>query len=279
MNILADASLPGLDAAFPDPFNLTRYHTCDELMDKLCEHNILVCRSTLKVNEALLKNTHINCVATASSGTDHIDLKYLKQQRIQLFDAKGSNANSVADYVMSCIAYSDQQHLLKGKKVGIIGMGQIGTKVYARLTALGFQLHTYDPLKAEQDSSFQSCELHDLFPCDLLCVHAQLHETQPYPSLNLIDNDFLSQLKPGCILINAARGGILNEEALLNTPIPLVYCTDVYLNEPEITKRIIDKATLCTPHIAGHNLEAKHAAVARVSEQIHRLAKLPHMLL
>ncbi|MFI4918136.1 MAG: 4-phosphoerythronate dehydrogenase [Legionellales bacterium] len=274
MNVVADASLPGLDAAFPAPFTLVKYQHPDQLPDLLNKTDILLCRSTLKVDHDLLIGSRLKFVATASSGTDHIDQVYLKAQAIQLIDAKGSNATSVADYVMACLAYLDTQQLIPGNKIGIIGMGHVGMEVSRRLAA-NFNLVTYDPLKAIQESPFQTAQLEALFQCNLICLHPELHDTAPYPSRNLINQEFLAQLAPDCIIINAARGGIVNEEALLNSHPSIIYCTDVYLNEPKIDERIIAKATLCTPHIAGHSIEAKYAAVALVSEKLHRLAGLP----
>jgi erythronate-4-phosphate dehydrogenase len=271
MNVLADASLPGVDAAFPKPFKVTKYSSEHEIAHLLPDQDVLICRSTFKANGASLTNNRLHYIATASSGTDHLDKHYLNSHNIQIIDAKGCNATSVADYVVSCLAYL--KPLLKGRTAGIIGMGTVGMNVYQRLSALKFQIYTYDPLKAEQDSLFRSCSITDLFQCDLLCIHAELHNTLPYPSINLIDHDFLSQIKTNCIIINAARGGIVNEEALLNAS-SVTYCTDVYVNEPEIDHRIINKATLCTPHIAGHSLEAKYAAVSLVSEQLHHILGL-----
>lgn len=275
MNLLADASLPGLAEAFPKPFHLTCYNKPEEIAHLLPGQEILLCRSTLKVNQALLKNHSLLYVATASSGTDHLDHQWLKSQKIQIIDAKGSNAEAVADYVVACLAYLEQQKLLSGKTAGIIGYGKVGAQVAARLSAHQLDTIIYDPLKAKLEKSFHSCKLEELQQVDLLCIHAELHHTQPFPSNNLINNAFLQQLKPGCIIINAARGGIVNEHDLLNMQKPLVYCTDVYLNEPAIDRRIVDRALLCTPHIAGHSLEAKYGAVAMVSEQLHQIAGLP----
>ncbi|WP_454780618.1 NAD(P)-dependent oxidoreductase [Legionella sp. WA2022007384] len=279
MNILADASLPGLSQAFPKPFNLTEYHHPDEISQLLPGQDILLCRSTLKVNQSLLKNHCLQYVATASSGTDHLDHFWLRTQNIQVIDAKGSNAQAVADYVVACLSFLEQKHLIHGYKAGIIGLGKVGTKVAARLQAVNFETITYDPLKAVREpTAFQSCSLDELYDVDLLCIHAELHSNPPYPSANLINKNFLDQLKPGCIIINAARGGIVNEEELLHSSKPLIYCTDVFLNEPKIDKRVIDNSTLCTPHIAGHSLEAKYAAVAMVSSILHQIAglALPH---
>jgi erythronate-4-phosphate dehydrogenase len=275
MRILADASLPGLDHAFPKPFILSRYSNTDELSILLDGQDILLCRAALKVNSDLLKKHQLQYVATASSGTDHLDHYFLKSQKIQIVDAKGSNASSVADYVISCLAYLEQHDLIGGMQAGIIGMGKVGNKVYSRLKAADFQIMNYDPLKAMREEQFASCELENLYESDLLCIHAELHSHLPYPSANLIDDVFLARLKPGCVIINAARGGIVNEKALLNTRQSLLYCTDVYLDEPAINKHIVDRATLCTPHIAGHSIEAKWTAVAMISEQLHQLLHLP----
>jgi erythronate-4-phosphate dehydrogenase len=267
MNILADASLPGLNEAFPAPFNLTRFHHLEEVAQLLPGQDILLCDQTL------LKNHTLKYVATATSGTDHLDRDWLAAQNIQVIDAKGCNARAVADYIVSCLAYLHQQKLIHGNKAGVIGLGKAGSQVAQRLSAADFELCTYDPPKAlREPCAFQSCTLEALYQSDLLCIHAELHETQPHPSMNLLDQQFLTKLKPGCVIINAARGGIVNEEALLNPQLELTYCADVYINEPDVDTRIIDKATLCTPHIAGHSLEAKYTAVAMVSERLHQMA-------
>ena len=91
----------------------------------------------------------------------------------------------------------------------------------------------------------------------------------------LLNKHFLCQLKNRVVIINAARAGIVNEQALLQLNNPIVYCTDVYTNEPQIDPQIINFSYLCTPHIAGHSLEAKHAAVLQISEQLHQFYQQP----
>lgn len=267
MKILADSTLPGLTDVFGADFELTLYHSPEELPDLMQGQEVLLCRSTLKVNATLLKGTTFKYIATASSGTDHIDNDYLQKNHMQLIDAKGCNAHSVADYVQSCLAYLNQQQLIQGNKLGIIGLGEVGGEVYRRLKTSTFDVIGFDPFKGQ-------CHQEALYDCDVLCIHAALHHNTPHPSFDLINEAFLAKLKPGCVLINAARGGIVNEEALLNHKAPLIYCTDVYLNEPTIDKRIIEKATLCTPHIAGHSIEAKFAAVAMIGDQLKKILGL-----
>lgn len=279
MKILADASLPDLIVAFPAPFNVQVYHTLEELKQALPGQDVLLCRSTLHVNEELVHGSSLKYVATASSGTDHVDKITLDLHQIEFLDAKGCNAIAVADYIEASIAYLTQEQLLQGRLAGIIGLGKVGAEVQHRLEQNGFEILTYDPLRASKDDSFKSCQLEELFNCDLICIHAELHSNLPYPSTHLIDADFLSNLKSQAVIINAARGGIVDEKALLDSTNPFIYCTDVYLNEPNISSAIVEKALLCTPHIAGHSLEAKHEAVAIISRKLHQIAGLPLPLL
>ncbi len=266
LKILADASLPHLDILFNAPFELTRYTSAKTLHNKLRDQDILLCRSTLKITPELLNNTKISCVATASSGIDHIHASYLAAKKISLFDAKGCNADAVADYVLATLAYLNMHHSnLSGKQVGVMGAGEVGMRVIKRLRALNFEVSAYDPLKP----NFISSSMEALKACNILCIHANLHDTQPYPTKHFIDANFLAQLKPNTIIINAARGGILDEQALLASKKNMIYCTDVYQNEPEINPRIIQYATLCTPHIAGHSIEAKSNAVLNLSQKLH----------
>lgn len=280
IKILADSTLPHLNALFEGAFELTVYHNEESLCAGLPFHDILLCRSTLRVTEKHLANTPIQCVATASSGVDHIDTAYLEAHGIKLVDAKGCNAEAVADYVMSTLAWLIKNANMVGKQAGVVGVGEVGSRVVSRLRAAGMDVIQYDPLRARVDPTMQSCTLHDLTTCDLLFIHANLHDTAPFPSKNLVDADFLIQLKPGACLINAARGGIVNEEALLQNTQPLIYCTDVYANERAIDPRIIAFSTLCTPHIAGHSIEAKSRAVETIAHALHAYYgfSMPRML-
>lgn len=279
IKILADGSLPNIATTFAKPFVITTYHSRKELTLKLPEHDVLVCRSTLPVDADLLKNSRITCVATASSGIDHIDTHYLTQHNIQLLDAKGSNAIAVADYVMSSLATLQKRQLLVGSKAGVIGVGKVGQRVVQRLIAAGFDVVCYDPLQKIISSKYRYVSLDEIASCDLISVHANWHHTKPYPSHQLINNAFLKQLKPGTTIINASRGHIIDETALLNTNKSIIYCTDVYANEPEIDARIVDFSTICTPHIAGHSIEGKQRVINFLCQKIYDHYDLSHSLL
>lgn len=269
MKILADASLPQLSDWFLNPFSITYYQNQNELIANLAQHTILVCRSTLSVTPGLLKDSSIECVATASSGTEHIAVDWLQKQGIVLFDAKGANAASVADYVTACLAVVYPSDVIIKQRAGIVGFGEVGQRVAKRLLALGFEVIYYDPFKVEPAQLIESVDLNELLTCDVICIHANWHDSEPYPSHNMFNFAWMSQLKAGVVIINAARGGIVNERDLLLLSKPLHYCTDVYSSEPAINQAIIDYSLLCTPHIAGHSLEAKASSVSYLSQKIH----------
>lgn len=273
--ILADATIPDLQELFSRYFKLTTYQNHEEFYNKQKIGDALICRSTLKITQDLLIDSHFQFVATASSGVDHIAADYLANHCIPLFDAKGANANSVADYVASTLISLEKHHGLVPTTAGIIGMGEVGSRVYDRLAHQGLTMHCYDPLKRMRHPKHRyTNDLNDLQACDLICIHANWHKNPPFPSHLMINNDFLNQLKPGTIIINASRGWIVDEAALLKLK-TLYYCTDVYANEPNIDSDLIEYATICTPHIAGHSIEGKKNATRILSQKIHAHYHLP----
>lgn len=268
LKILIDNSLPNLEI-FSSEFKVSLYQDELSLKNKIQNQDILLCRSTLKVDANLLRNSSIRCVATASSGSDHVDETYLSQQNITLFDAKGCNAHAVADYVSSSVAWLLKHSTLSKGQAGIIGMGYVGAQVSKRLTQLGFKVLHYDPLLALLNPNFNSCEWDELSTCNLISVHANLHETAPFPSHFLLNSSFFANLQSNTVILNAARGGIINEKDLLQFKNKIIYCTDVYQNEPKINSDIVNFATLCTPHIAGHSIEAKSNAVIMLAQKLY----------
>tara|TARA_Y100000588_G_C14261918_1_gene928013 strand:+ start:436 stop:1503 length:1068 start_codon:yes stop_codon:yes gene_type:complete len=268
MNILVDATLPDIRENFKIPFfKVQTWQTIDELKAKIVQCEGLVCRATLKVDEALLKKTPIQYIATATSGIDHIDTDYLQSRNIRWFDAKGANASSVADYVISTLAYLRLNKLIKGQSVGIIGFGEVGTRVYNRIKSLGYKCYIYDPLTQNKTKDLVE-KITELARCDLITIHASYHDREQCPSKNLIDHQFLKHMSSGSIIINAARGGIVNEKDLLHHIPRLKYCTDVFLNEPNINPEVIALSTISTPHIAGHSIEAKKRAMLVIKNKI-----------
>jgi len=153
IKILADSSFPDLDDFFGSNFQMTRYVSRDDLLTQVIDQDILLCRSTLSVTADLLATSRIACVATASSGVDHLDLSYLKAREITVCDAKGANAKAVADYVSACVASLQRQGYRLGSRAAVVGVGAVGTLVVARLQALGFEVLMFDPLRASHKAA------------------------------------------------------------------------------------------------------------------------------
>ena len=264
--VLADASLPDVSTLL-SPLAVNLYHDTTSLLKQINTHDILICRSTLKVNSQLLRNSAVKIVGTASSGSEHIDKQFCKEQGISWFNARGANAHAVADYICMIIASLKKNNCTIGKVAGIVGYGAVGTAVKQRLDSLGFIVKCCDPWLIEK-TDFHHTKLEDLKDCDLLLLHCNYHQNPPYPSHHLINKDFLDAFNPKGIIINAARGSIVDETALLNSAHSLNYCSDVFKNEPNINPKIIKKSMIVTPHIAGHSCEAKYNAVVIIAEKI-----------
>jgi erythronate-4-phosphate dehydrogenase len=268
--ILADQSLPLIDQAFPKPFEITYYTPDSNLSQLLQAHDILIARSTLKLNAENLEHSRIRIILTASSGTDHIDESYLNKHHIQLFDAKGCNAHAVSDYVMCTIAHLMQRRALVPRSIGIIGFGAVGQCLFQHLSLLPCPVRIFDPYCHPP----QACAWQEVLQSDILCVHANLHHQPPYPSFHLLNREALKMRQPHQIIINAARGGIVDEQALLEVH-QGIYCTDVYQHEPNIAPAVVQHAYQCTPHIAGHTQEAKQRAIHILSQKLHHYLKRP----
>lgn len=272
MNIIADASLPDLTRYFKTPeFKLSTYGA-ESLHSKLKNNAILLCRSTLHVNQALLENSTIRYVATASSGSCHLDKAYLESQSIAWMDAKGANQEAVSDYMLCLLSYLG---ITPDKRVGIMGMGHVGSLLCRRLQSLGFEVIAYDPPRAACDALFESASFDAFCKADVFCIHAEYHNRAYHPTHHSLSHAFFDAIKPGAIILNAARGDIIDEQALLTHPKSLTYCTDVYSHEPSPNPAILDRATLCTPHIAGHSIEAKRRAVYFAAKAIYQARSLP----
>lgn len=221
--------------------------------------DILLVRSVTNVNETLLSKSRVKFVGTTTTGTEHVDTNWLQQAGIAFADAKGCNAEAVAEYVVCCIAALQQENILLGKELraGVIGIGHVGNAVCEKLKLLGFDVIQNDPLRAAQENNFISTPLEKFHDCDLICLHPALIKNDPYPSFHLIEKTFLQRLKPGTVLLNASRGAVINSVDLLSDANHLIWCFDVFEHEPQINLELLKQATIATPHIAGYTYEAK----------------------
>lgn len=271
MNILYDDNMPFAADVFTTLGNATTYNHQRLAQHDLAQVDAMMIRSTTKVDAALIGQLpRCQYLATATAGYNHLDLDTLGTSAIQTYIAAGCNAESVAEYALSGVLYAllqrQQIHLgqtidaLESFTVGVVGLGQVGRRVQAKFVALGMQVHGYDPLRADAEAQPQWHDLDQVLACDIICLHAPLVKTGPYPSAHLFNAEVLARLQPHQILLNAGRGEVIDNQALLRQcEAQLAPCLilDVWEHEPDILQPLIAHCLLATPHIAGHSMEGK----------------------
>ena len=263
LHIVAGESIPFVQDAFSTLGTLTMLPGRSITAADLQHTDVLLIRSITKIQESLLRGSSVEFVGSASAGIDHIDTTYLNSRNIGFASSPGSNANAVAEYVITALLIVTQHHnlTLAGKTIGIIGVGHIGTLVKRKAEALGMTPILNDPFLANTEG-FNHQPLEDALSCDIVTFHVPLTKDGPYPTYHLINEYMLTHLHPSTILINASRGEVIETQALLNAIThqrvgPTVI--DVWEQEPHISWELFDAVTIGTPHIAGHSLDGKAA--------------------
>lgn len=233
----------------------------------------LLIRSVTPINAELLKdNDSVKYVGSATIGTDHVDQDYLRQRGIHFSNAAGCSKHSVAQYVLTAIFnlrpqywrgnnsdVSDSQAM--PVKLGIIGLGNIGSTLADYAADLGWQVLGYDPLLPASDINNASFE-QVLSESDVISLHVPLTRVgdSDYPTYHLIDKQALAKIANGTILINSARGPVISEADLLldlkQNPQRQVVL-DVFEHEPAVSAELLNQLAIATPHIAGYTLEGK----------------------
>ncbi|HHG9498313.1 TPA: 4-phosphoerythronate dehydrogenase PdxB [Citrobacter farmeri] len=239
---------------------------------ELDDADALMVRSVTKVNASLLEGKAIKFVGTATAGTDHVDENWLKQAGIGFSAAPGCNAIAVVEYVFSSLLMLAERDgfTLRDRTVGIVGVGNVGGRLQARLEALGIRTLLCDPPRADRGDEGDFRSLDELVQeADVLTFHTPLFKEGPYKTLHLADEALLSRLKPGTILINACRGAVVDNTALLarlNAGQELSVVLDVWEGEPDLNVDLLRKVDVGTAHIAGYTLEGKARGTTQVFE-------------
>lgn len=221
-----------------------------------CQATALFVRSTTKVHSALLANTAVKFVATATSGTDHIDREWCAANGITVVDAAGTNANAVAEWVMGVFAAVG---VTTSNTVGVVGYGHVGQRVVRMCQTLGISTVVNDPprLRAGLDVP-NAVNLDTLLEnSTVVTLHVPLTGTGEDSTVNLLTSRELALLPKGALVINAARGGVLNEaDAMKWIAKGGRVVADTFAGEPDIDVAYARACALATPHVAGHTLNA-----------------------
>ena len=240
--------------------------------DELADAQALMVRSVTKVNASLLSGTGVKFVGTATAGTDHVDQQWLGEAGIGFSAAPGCNAIAVVEYVFSALLMLAERDgfTLKDRTVGIVGVGNVGSRLQARLEAWGVRTLLCDPPRADRGDAGDFRPLKELVrEADILTFHTPLFKEGPYKTLHLADEALISALKPGAILINACRGRVVDNAALLarlEAGQDLSVVLDVWEPEPDLNVELLKRVDIGTPHIAGYTLEGKARGTTQVFE-------------
>ncbi len=277
MLIFCDNNIPYLDEALKNIVQIRFFNanslTNGELVTSKAE--ALFVRSTIKVNSNLLDNTSIKFVATATSGNDHFDIPYLEKNGIFYTDALGSNANSVAEYVIySILSWAESNSIdLATKTIGIVGYGNIGQLVAKYSQYLGLKILVNDPPLKDIGFDFPDyshyTELNELIEnSDIITNHVPKILDGIYKTIGLFNSENLKLCKEHSLFIHASRGKVVQENSLIENirPKNTTLITDVWADEPLVNKVLLNHSLLATPHIAGHSFEGKVRGTLMVIE-------------
>ncbi len=264
MKIVADHAIPRVAAAFAALGEVELIPGREIDAARLRDCRCLVVRTHTRVDAALLENTPVEFVASPTIGTDHVDLAYLERAGIGFANAPGCNAEAAAEYVISGLfALSASRNFdPRQRRVGIVGFGNVGSRLQHKLVALGCECLVCDPPLAAAGGSTQSfVDLPTLLhECDLISLHVPLTRSGEHPTFHLLDRERLGMLGPDCILVNAARGEVIDNAALaelLRRRDDLQVFLDTWEAEPLVSRELLQRVALATPHIAGYSVEGR----------------------
>jgi erythronate-4-phosphate dehydrogenase len=254
--------------------------TLEVSRDAVHDAEILVVRSETKVDRELLDGSSVRFVGTVTIGTDHVDLGYLTSRGIAFASAPGSNSNSVAEYVAAALLLWSQRtgEALQEKTIGIVGVGNVGSKVERVARALGMNVLLNDPPLARKTSNSSFLPLQELMDADVLTLHVPLTKSGADATYHLFDEVRISKMKRGTVLINTSRGAVVETNALhraLSLGRLSAAILDVWEGEPKIDVHLLNEVMLGTAHIAGYSLDGKVNALRMVYEAVCQYLNVP----
>jgi len=310
MRIVADENIVALDT-YSEFGELIRLPGRKISAADVHDADALIVRSITAVNKTLLEGSRVQFVATATSGTNHLDLDWLSAAGIAVADAAGCNADAVVEYVFTsiCELIRGGRFSLRDKTFAVIGAGHVGSRLIRLLQRLRVRCVVCDPfvesaylMQADsgvrsdsgsgsggnwrdsefwmEQGGFEFCTLEEALATDIISIHTPLICTGDHPTFHLINAERLAALKPGALLINAARGEVVDNAALLlhlqSNPGQLLTIFDVWEAEPTVSPALAARIDIATPHIAGYSIEAKLSASVTNFQSFLKHFRLKH---
>lgn len=281
MKIIADSKIPFLADVF-EPFCDIEYLPGDQISNShLINADALIIRTRTICNEKLLAGTNVKFIATATIGFDHIDTDYCKKNNISWTNAPGCNAGSVMQWFMAALLYYANQNKidLTSRSLGIVGVGNVGSKILKFAENIGMRVFLNDPPKVEKEGICGFLSMDSILrECDIVTFHVPLETIGKYPTLRIANEVFFNRITKGSVIINSSRGEVVDENAL-NAALKAGKISgaimDVWENEPAINKISLENAAIATPHIAGYSLDGKANGTAMSVAAISKFFNIP----
>ncbi len=264
MKVIVDDKIPYISPAIESIADEVQYIPGNKITSQdVRDADALIIRTRTRCNQQLLAGSQVRFIATATIGYDHIDTDYCRQAGIFWTNAPGSNSGSVAQYIESCLLLLDSVYNfpLQGKTIGIIGVGNVGSKVQTLAGSYGLRILLNDPPRAEKENNTVFTGIEQIMDeADIITFHTPLAVGGEYPTFHLGDEKLFRSLRRRPVIINTSRGEVIETVALLSA-LDRGWISnaiiDVWENEPDINRMLLGKALIATPHIAGYSADGK----------------------
>ncbi len=261
MKIVADENIPLVSRAFGSFGEVETMPGRKIRPEAVRDAEVLLLRSITKVDAALLSGSRVRFVGTATIGVDHVDRDWLKSQGIGFASAPGSNAESVAEYIVAALLVLAERMntTLAGKSLGIVGVGNVGSRVARNAKALGMQVLLNDPPLKQATGDTRYLTLEETLQADIVTLHVPLTREGPDRTWHLADEDFFRCMRPGSVFINTSRGAVVDSGALMKALGKTLSAAvlDVWEHEPGVDPHLLKRVQIGTPHIAGYSYDGK----------------------
>ena len=280
MRILVDENIPLANEALSKLGDVRLLPAEGITPESVRDAEILFVRSVTKVNEQLLNKSKVRFVGTATIGTDHIDKAYLRRRGITFASAPGSNANSVAEYVATALLLLARRRGwdLSEMTIGIVGVGNVGSRVALKTRALGMRVLLNDPPLKRTTGDPEFLPIEALFEADFVTLHVPLSSSGPDATFHMVDEQFIRAIPRGVVLINTSRGPVVEQSALLGALRSRhleAAVLDVWEGEPNLKTALLKSVEVATPHIAGYSLDGKVNGTAMLHRALCSFLGIP----
>jgi erythronate-4-phosphate dehydrogenase len=281
VKIIADDKIPFLKGVLEPYADITYLPGRQIGKEQIKDADVLLIRTRTKCTANILKGSKVGFIGTATIGFDHIDTRYCERHNIRWTNAPGCNSSSVQQYVTAALfkLAGDFQFRLREKTIGIIGVGNVGTKIEKIARILGMNVLLNDPPRARKEGKKHFVDLDTLLKeSDIITLHVPLNIVGEDKTYRLINDKSIRMMKKGAWLINSSRGevteSIVLKKALSSARLGGIIL-DVWQNEPDIDYELLDKAFLATPHIAGYSTDGKANGTAMIINALSDIYNMP----